>query len=120
MNTPSNSAADIAQFSLDGDTRRAIIDNPRQYAIDNGLIAADSDVDVKVVVCNRDTMHVALVHKDMLDADLNAEQLDMIQAGNGYSTVGSAGSAGTISTANGTVGSFSTGGTVGSGGSVQP
>lgn len=99
------------------DVRRQIRADPRQYALDNGLVQEQAAVEVKVVADRRDVVHVAIpsAGKDTLDAD----DLASIQAAGGVSTAGTAGSASTLGCACGTMSTASTGGTVGSSGSVE-
>lgn len=99
------------------DVRRQIRADPRQYALDNGLVQEQAEVEFKVVDDRRDVVHVAIpsAGKDALDAD----DLASIQAAGGVSTAGTAGSASTISSACPTISTASSGGTAGSAGSVE-
>lgn len=120
MNTE-NLASDARHFVRalqTPDVRRQIRADPRQYAVDNGLLQQDAaDIEVEVVTDRRDVVHVAIpsLDKDALDA----EDLASIQAAGGASTAATAGSASTMGCASGTISTASTAGTVGSAGSVE-
>lgn len=107
-----------ARALLEPEFRGRIRLDPKRYAIDNGLIAADSPAKVKVVTCSRDTMYLAMVRAEQAEA-LDAGQLEAIQAAGHVSTAGSAGTVGSLSTATTTAGTILTAGTAGSAGSVN-
>jgi len=102
------------------DARRQIRADPRQYAVDAGLLKAGVDaaeVEVKVVSNRPGVMYVAL--PPPVAETLGAADLESIQAAGGVSTAGTAGTASTYGCANGTISTASSGGTVGSSGSVD-
>ncbi len=68
------------QELFDADTRRAIRENPRQYAIDKGMIAADSTVQVKIVVSGPGKMLIPIL-KMSISGTLENEQLRGVVAG---------------------------------------
>lgn len=107
-----------AQALFEPELRRRIQLDPKQYAIDNGLMAADSAAEVKVVTCSRDTMYLPMVRAEQTEA-LDAGQLEAIQAAGHVSTAGSAGTVGSLSTATTTAGTILTAGTAGTAGSVD-
>ncbi len=117
MHSPTQPAS-AAQIIFDADVRQAIRNDPRQYAVDNGIITEDSDVEIKLVVNDRHTMHIPLFPEPLPD-NLTATQLQDLQGG-GVSTAGTVGTFGCIGTICGTASSAGTGTTVGSAGSVKP
>lgn len=110
-------AVEAGESLLDADVRQAIRDNPRQYAIDNGIIAANSDIEVKLVTNDRHTMHIPLTQEESFN-NLSDDQLQSMQAA-GISTAGSLGSASTLLTAGSCASTLGSIGTAGSGGSVK-
>ena len=117
MNNPTDSTSTLTQPFRDPAVRRSILSDPRQYALDNGLIAADAEVEVKVMANTADTMYVPMPHLDDFDT-LNISDLRTIQAaGRGTaSTAGCGGSASTLSTVSSTYSTASTASTLASGG----
>ena len=112
---------EMMQSWADPAVRRRIRENPKQYAIDNEVIAADADVEVKMRVNTRDTMYVPIMRMDDSQT-LDTRDLQSLQAaGDGTaSTVGTVSTASTIScmcSTAGSAGSLSTGGT---GGTASP
>ncbi len=97
MNENSLPMAATAQALFDQDIRRAIRENPRQYAIDQGVIPADSTVEVKLVISEPGQMAIP-VFKIGAGSMLSTEQLSNITGGVRASTVGSVLSGGTAST----------------------
>ena len=100
------------QTMFDADVRQALRNDPRQYAIDQGIITEGSDVEIKLVVNDRHTLHIPLFPEPESD-DLTEAQLQDLHAG-GVSTVGTAGSLGCVGTACSSASSASSGGSVGS------
>lgn len=100
MNTPNSSAAAVdARDFLDPQVRRAIRAEPRQYALERGLIAADSGAEVKVVECAPDTLRIAIVRGDSLDAGpLDAGDLRAVSAAGSVSTMSTTSTAGSACT----------------------
>jgi len=101
MNTPDNSpAAGIeARDFLDPQVRRAIRAAPRQYAVEHGLVAADSAAEVKVVECARDTLRIAIVRGDSIDAGpLGSGDLRAVSAAGSVSTMSTTSTAGSACT----------------------
>lgn len=100
MNTPDNSSAAVgARDFLDPQVRRAIRAAPRQYAVDHGLIKADSEAEVKVVECAPDTLRIAIVRGDSLGAGpLGAGDLRAVSAAGSVSTMSTTSTAGSACT----------------------
>ncbi len=76
----------VAQELFDPATRRVIRENPRQYAIDKGMISADSTVQIKLVVSGAGKMAIPILKTD-LTGTLNNEQLRSVAAGGAPSTI---------------------------------
>ncbi len=70
----------VSRVWFDPDTRRAIRKNPRQYAIDTGMITADSPVQIKLVVSGAEKMSIPIPNVNNADT-LSNEQLRNISAG---------------------------------------
>jgi len=110
MNTQNQAAQTLAvvESLLEPETRRRIRDNPKQYAVENGIIPAGLDMQVKVVESGRDTLYIPLAAPSDSD-ELQAADLAAIQGGGPRaSTTGSASSLGCmfcITTTVGTAGS---------------
>ncbi len=109
---------------FDPSVRDAIRADPRQFAFDQGMIAAaDSSVEIKLVVCEAGQMVIPM-QRYIPDMDaLDDDQLARIAGGVGVGTAGSVGSSGTAGTIS-TIGSSfssastaSTAATIGSAGS---
>ncbi len=116
MNTLTDSS--LTQSMLDPDTRRDIRNDPRQYAIDNEIIAADSEIEVKLVINGPDTMYVPLAQVEHLSTISSEELLSIQAAGNTNGSVGTATTASSISTLTSTVGSAGSASTAGTAGSA--
>lgn len=82
MNTQNESAqAFAAAESLrDPDTRRRIRADPKGYALENDIIPAGMDMEVKVVESGRDVLYIPLAAPSDIDA-LEAADLAAIQGG---------------------------------------
>ncbi len=76
-----NLATDRAQKIFDPQIRAAIRADPRQYAIDNGMIKADASVEIKLVVCGRKQILIPMVRPSV---QLSLKQLGEIQAAGNY------------------------------------
>ncbi len=98
--------------------RQRIRGDPRQYAIDSGLIAEDADIDIKVVVNASDTMYLPLAHYEP-DGFISVEDLQAVQAAGTASTGGTVGSASTFSCFTGCLGTAGTAGSVACAGSKE-
>ncbi len=114
MNDNSKTFADVAEVLLNPATRAAVRANPRQYAIDTGMIAADSSVEVKLVVCGSGKMLLP-IQTVGAHGVLDSTQLREISGG---STAGSVGSATTASTVGCAVSCFSSAGSLSTAASV--
>jgi len=97
----------VTEALYDPGARARIRGNPRQYAIDNGLLDADSRAEVKVVDSARDTLHIPVMRADSAPPELNTADLESLQAAGTASTGGSASSAGSAGTLTSTVSSAS-------------
>lgn len=106
--TPSYAAQAAAMAALgDPAVRRRIRADPRQYALDNGLLPAGSAAEVRVVVNRRATLYVPIARADWPDSfTVDAADLESLQAAGTASTAGSASTAGTASTITSTVGTL--------------
>ncbi len=114
-----NSMIDIAETLLQPEVRGRIRANPRQYAIENGMIEADSTTQIKLVVCVAGQLKIPMVQAS---EQLSHNQLENISAGvevNTTGSVGSIGSASTISTVFSCLGSTTSASTVGTMGSAD-
>ena len=101
----------------DFDERHAIRNDPRQYAIDKGIITEDSDVEVKLVVSESGTLHIPLMHTD-IGHDIGANELQRIQGGAKCTgTAGCATTASTLSSVTASLSSMSSASTAGTAGS---
>jgi len=113
MNTPNSPSATVAVGArdfLDPQVRRAIRAEPRQYAVEHGLLAADSEAEVKVVECARDTLRIAIVRGDSIAAGpLGAGDLRAVSAAGSVSTMSTTSTAGSACT---TASSFATANTL--------
>ncbi len=113
-----NSMIKVAETLLQPEVRAAIRANPRQYAIDEGIIKADSHVEIKLVGGEAEQMFLPLFRADA-GHSLSHGQLKNVAAGATTGTVASLGcgsSAGTICTTASTASSVGCLGTIGSGG----
>ncbi len=111
---------EIAESLADPAVRQRIRENPKQYAIDNDFIVADSESEVRVYVNTADTMYIPMM--DIQDAGtLDARDLQMVQAaGDGTaSTAGTGGSSSTLSCLTSSVGTFTTLSSAGSAGTAS-
>lgn len=117
---PSFAAQTAAMAALiDPAARRRIRANPRQYALDRGMLAADSAAEVKVVVNRRATLYVPIARP--ADADsftVDADDLESLQAAGTASTGGSASSASSAGTLTSTVSTASSTACAGCAGSL--
>jgi len=122
MNAPTPPALDAAQSvyraMFDPEVRRGIRADPRQYAVDNGLIDAQADIDIKVLTNDADTIYLALSPAVSHSAELNADELQQLSAAGSTSTAGSGSSASTLGTVCTTSSSATTLSTLASGGSA--
>lgn len=112
-------ATPSVKLLTDSDARQAILNDPRQYAVDNDIIAADSDIEIKVVVNDRNTIHIPIASGEMVDeVMLNIEELQKIRAAGNFIgsafTAGTAGSISTIGTSYSSISCLSTVGSLGS------
>lgn len=109
-NTPPSASAIGARDFFDPQVRRAIRAEPRQYAVEHGLIKADSEAEVKVVECAPDTLRIAIVRGDSIAAGpLGAGDLREVSAAGSVSTMGTVSTAGSACT---TASSFGTANTL--------
>jgi len=124
MNTqPQTAPAPAEQMAMlkalsDPAVRRQIRADPRQYALDHGLLAADSATAVEVVVNRPGTLYVPIARADAA-LELNADDLQAVQAAGSASTAGTASSAATAGTLTTTVSTASSTGCAGCAGSLS-
>ncbi len=105
------------ELSLDTEARHAIRNDPRQYAIDKGIITEDSDIEIKLVIGEPGTLHIPLVRTDDIGYGMGVDDLQRIQGGgNTTGSLGCATTASTLSTASSCVGCVSSASTVGTAG----
>ncbi|MDD9811383.1 MAG: hypothetical protein OXU71_06685 [Gammaproteobacteria bacterium] len=105
---------------LDPAVRREIRADPKRYALDNGLLAADAAAaEVRVVTSTRDTLYIQLPNPRAFADTLDAPTLKRIQAAACTGTAGSTTSASTLSTGTSTAGSLSSASTLGTAGSGE-
>lgn len=117
------SAFDAAQSvygaMFDPEVRRRIRADPRRYALDNGLIAGDADIDIKVLTNAADTMYFAVSPAaGRSAAELSAGELQRLSAAGSTSTAGSGSTASTLGTLCSTASSSTTLSTLATGGSA--
>lgn len=98
--------------------REKIRNDPKQYAIDNGLLGEDSEVEIKLMVNPPNTMYIPLPHTDNTDT-LSPDELQAMQAAGTASTGGTVGTASTTSTFAGTLATIGTASSLASAGSVE-
>jgi len=92
--------------------------DPRQYALDHGLLPTDSAAAVEVVVNRPGTLYVPIARADAA-LELNADDLQAVQAAGSASTAGTASSAATAGTLTTTVSTASSTGCAGCAGSLS-
>ncbi|MDD9884780.1 MAG: hypothetical protein OXU62_09665 [Gammaproteobacteria bacterium] len=116
--SPAFSAAQTVYGSMfDPEVRRRIRADPRQYALDNGLIDGASDIEIKVLTNNAATMYLAVSPAASGPAELSADELQSLSAAGTNSTAGSGSTASTLGTLNSTASSSTTLSTLATGGS---
>lgn len=111
-------AMSVTESLYEREVRQAIRDDPKQYAVDAGIIAAESDAEVRVVESGRGTWHIPLMRVNAGSA-LNADDLRRLQGGvNTTGSVGTGGTVSTFSTFSGCIGSAGSASTVGTAGTA--
>lgn len=113
-----DAAQSVYGAMFDPEVRRRIRADPRQYALDNGLIAGDADIDIKVLTNRADTLYFAVSPMAGRSAELNAAELQRLSAAGSTSTAGSGGTASTLGTLCSTSSSATTLSTLATGGSA--
>lgn len=78
---------------------------PHQYAVDHGLIPADTDIELKVVTCPADTIYIPIMEN--MGIQYSLDDLSAIQAA-GLSSLGSGFCLSTFGTTTTTLGSVGT------------
>lgn len=110
----------IVEALSDPAARRRIRANPRQYAVETGMLAADSEAAVKVAVNRPGVLYVAIARDNNFDPRaLSADDLESLQAAGTASTGGSASSASSAGTLTSTVSTASSTACAGCAGSVS-
>lgn len=120
QNTSDNPVEMLVSFR-DPAVRRQVRADPKQYAIDHGIIPADSEVEIRLVVAKPGTMPFPLFKAGEQGAEfkLSHDQLQHVQAAGGCnSTVGCISSVSTVSSACSSLSSAGTAGTMASAGSI--
>ncbi len=110
-----NSNIEMAATYFKPEVRADIRANPRQYAIDNGIIPADSSIEIKLVACQSKQMFIPVM-RNIGDQFMSNDQLKDISAGVKLGSLGTAGSAGSIMcicTCASSIGSVGSAGTAG-------
>jgi len=119
--TPATSfatARSVYDAMFEPEMRRHIRADPRQYALDNDLIDADADIEIKVLTNAADKMYLALSPAVSAPVELNASELQQLSAAGTNSTAGSGSSASTLGCVNTTASSATTLSTLATGGSA--
>jgi len=113
-----DAAQSVYGAMFDPEVRRRIRADPRQYALDNGLIDGDADIGIKVLTNRADTMYFAVSPAAARPAELSAGELQQLSAAGSTSTAGSGSTASTLGTLCSTSSSATTLSTLATGGSA--